>query len=352
MGKRPVVFVVPGRIDTRTGGYIYDRRMIDGLRESGRAVELREIDGSFPWPTEDVLEEAGATLAAIPDGTTVVIDGLAFGAMPDVVAVQSTRLRLVALLHLPLAADVTLDPEIAAGVRSLERRALAHASLVIVTGSATPRLLASYGVDPGRIAVVEPGTDRVSVARGSRGHVTHLLCVATVGRGKGHEILLRALARVPGEWRLTCAGSLTRDLATAGRVREVLRELHLERRVELLGDLGTTELRGQYEDADLFVLATLQETYGMAVAEALAHGLAVVSTATGAIPELVGDAAGLVVPPNDVEALAAALGRVIADAGLRAALAAGARRARERLPTWKTAAANMIAALERCDHHG
>lgn len=350
---RPVVFVVPGRIDTRTGGYIYDRRMMEGLRALGWRVELKEIGGSFPSPTPAALVDAAAALADIPNGSIAVIDGLALGAMPDVLEAEAARLRIVGLVHLPLAADVTLGRDRANDLRSLERRALAQASLVIVTSRATLPMIASYALPQDRIAVVEPGTDRGPLAAGSRGDVAQLLCVATVSRGKGHEILLRALARpLRGEWRLTCAGSLTRDPSAADRVRDVVRELGMKDRVVFAGDLDATELGRLYDTADLFVLATLQETYGMAVAEALARGLPVVGTATGAIPDLVGEDAGLVVPPGDVDALAAALGRAIADSGLRARLAEGARRARERLPAWQIAFANMSAALARLDDHG
>src|SRR4029078_4703138 len=102
---------------------------------------------------------------------------------------------------------------------------------------------------------------------------------------------------------------------------------------------------------DVFVLATLSETYGMAVAEALAHGLPVISTTTGAIPELVGsgnegDAAGLLVAPGALEALARARNQVLSDAALRQRLARGARRTRDTLQSWDHAVGRMAAVLE------
>ena len=159
-------------------------------------------------------------------------------------------------------------------------------------------------------------------------------------------MLLDALAAAPcGEWQLTCAGSLTRHPVTAARVRAAIIRLGLEDRVTLAGDLDGEALSACYNRADIFVLATRQETYGMAVAEALARGLPVVATMTGAIPELVGNEAGLLVPVDDTRALANALARVMGDAGLRARLAEGARRMRDRLPTWEDASARMAAAL-------
>ncbi len=340
-----VTFVVPGRIDARTGGSIYDRRMAEGLRDRGWSVDVRELDGQFPFPDEAALDGAARALAAIEDDSIVVVDGLALGAMPAVIAGEASRLRLVALVHLPLAADPTRDRDAALRLGAGERVALAAAALVVVTSAATLPMLAGYGLPQERVVVVEPGTDRAPLAAGSAGAL-HLVCVATLNAGKGHDLLLRALADVPSRnWRLTCAGSLTRDPATVERVRTLIHTLGLEDRVSLVGDLDASALAYCYDTADLFVLATLQETYGMAVAEALARGLPVVSTTTGAIPALVGDVAGLLVPPGNIEALTAALARAIGDAPLRARLAEAARRVRERLPDWDHACTRMGVAL-------
>jgi glycosyltransferase involved in cell wall biosynthesis len=349
---RSVVFVVPGRLETRTGGYLYDRRMTEGLRQHGWSIDVRELDESFPYPTQAALEEAAALLASLPKGSRVVVDGLAFGAMPAAIEREASRLQIVGLIHLPLGADVSLDPDTAARLEASERRALAAAALVIVTGAATLPILDNYGVGRDRIVVVEPGTDRAAVAQGSGGPLLRLLSVATLNPAKGHEILLQALAAVPHrDWHLTCAGSVTRHPATVERVRAAVRSLGLEERVSLVGELDASALAGCYDRSDLFVLATLQETYGMAVAEALAHGLPVVSTTTGAIPALVGGEAGLLVAPGNAAALAEALACVIGDASLRARLAAGARRVRDRLAGWEQAFEHMDAALARLDTH-
>lgn len=327
--------------------------MVVGLRARGWSVEVRELDGSFPHPTSGALNQAARVLAAIPDRTTVLVDGLALGAMPAEAEGEASRLRLVALIHLPLAAEIGIGQDVAARLEASERRAIAAASLVIVTGRATAAVLESYGVASHLIAVVEPGTDRAPLARGSQEGPLQLLCVATLNPGKGHDILFRALAAVPhGNWHLTCAGSLDRHPPTVQRLREQVRADGLGARVSLVGDLNAAALAACYDSADLFVLATLHETYGMAVAEALAHGLPVVSTATGAIPELVGDDAGLVVPPGDTTALTSAVSQVLGDRHLRARLAEGARRVRDRLPTWEDAVGRMAAALEHMATHG
>jgi glycosyltransferase involved in cell wall biosynthesis len=353
---RSVSLVVPGRIDQRTGGYIYNRRMAEELRRSGWGVDVLELDASFPRPTRAALADAARVLAQVSSGALVVIDSLALGAMPELIALESPRLTVVALMHLPLAWSASLEGGTTIDVAAAERAALHSAARIVITGRAALPLLAPYELPADRVVVVEPGTDRAPLARGS-GHTSdgsvplELLCAATVNPIKGHEMLLEALAANPSQqWRLTCAGSVTRDPGTAARVRATIDRLGLADRVSLAGDLDENALATCFDSADVFVLATRQETYGMAVAEALARGLPVVSTRTGAIAELVNDEAGLVVPVDDRAALTAALTRITGEADLRARLAEGARRVRNRLRTWEEAGAQMAAALAPLTH--
>jgi len=391
--RSTLIVVIPGDLETRTGGYGYDRRIIAGLRNRGWQVDLRLLHDSFPHPTPAARDHAARALAAIPDDAVVLVDGLALGALPAEAEREARRLRIVALVHHPLAAETGLDADVACELELSERRALAASRFVVVTSRATAGALARYGVTSDRIAVVEPGTDPAPLSRGSAprrsainrepspigndpsaighepsniGHepsaVGHqpsaighqpleplevaLLCVATLTPRKGHALLFRALASIADRrWRLTCAGSLDRDPATVDQLREQLRTDGLDERVTFAGDLETPALTVEYDRADLFVLATLYEGYGMAVAEALARGLPVVSTATGAIADLV-DGGGVVVPPGDLTQLTDALARVIGDARLREQLAAGARAVRNRLPRWEDAAAAMATVLE------
>jgi len=265
---------------------------------------------------------------------------------------ERSRLRLVALVHLPLAAEVGIDRGEADRLAESERTALAAARVAIVTADGTARLLRSYGIRPDRIAVVEPGTDRAPIARGSRNPL-HLVSVAAVTPGKGHEALIRALLPLRDrKWRLTCAGSVERHPPTAAHVSAMLRTEDLEDRVSIVGELDAAALGTLYDAGDLFVHPTLHETYGMVVAEALARGMPVIGSATGAIPNLVGADAGLLVTPGDIDALTRALSCVLDDEALHERLAAGARRVRDRLPTWDDAADGMAALLARLESDG
>jgi glycosyltransferase involved in cell wall biosynthesis len=342
--------VVPGAIDTRTGGYGYDREIIAGLERRGWTVEVHEIPGAFPFPSAAARATAAAALASFPDGARVIIDGLALGALPDEASHEAARLRFIALVHHPLADETGLASAARATLEASERRALQAARHIVVTSPRTALALHRFGVPPPPVTVIEPGTDPAPQARGSTGDVVELLCVATVVPRKGHDVLVRALALMrDASWHLTCVGGLDRDDAWVASVRALAAAAGLGGRVTFAGELDRDPLDALYDRADVFVLPTWYEGYGMAVAEAIARGLPVVSTATGAIADLVGPNAGLLVPPGDDEALARALSALVSDAGLRTRLAAGARRARAALPSWDDAAERMARTIEGVD---
>jgi glycosyltransferase involved in cell wall biosynthesis len=348
-----LTFLVPGLLKTRTGGFIYDRRIIGGLREQGWTVDVQELDEGFPRPNPPARARAVRALATIADESLVVVDGLALGTLPEELEKEADRLRIVALIHHPLAHETGLEAEAARDFEISERRALNSVRQVIVTSRATATSLIPYGVDPLQIQVVEPGTDRVPVAHGSQGATLELITVGTVIPRKGHGVLFKALAAVPmRNWRLTCVGSLERDRPTVTRLRAQLAADKLSDRVRLLGDVDSEILGACYERADLFILPTCYEGYGMAVAEAIARGLPVISTSTGAIPELIRDGAGILVPPGDVPALSAAIAEVLGDVSVRHRLAEGARRTRDSLPTWEDSARKFADALARVAAHG
>jgi len=348
-------FVVPGRLDTRSGGSIYNRRIVEGLRAAGQDVRVVEVHGRVPGVAPETSVLADAAFAGLDEGTITVVDGLLFGGIPDVAAAHASRLRLVALVHLPLAAEPGLAEGIALARRDTEVRALRAARHVVITGTATRALLNGYDVADARLTVVEPGTDRpdanalasARARRARREGSVRLLAVGTVNAGKGHERLVRALALTGRtSWHLTIAGSLTRHRAAADALRGCIAELACGNRVTLAGDLSASELAEAYADADVFALATERETYGMAVADALAWELPVVGTRTGAIPALVGETAGIVVPAGDDDRLRSALASVLDHAHLRAAFAKGARDAADRLPSWHDQAAAFARVLD------
>ncbi|NVO14167.1 MAG: glycosyltransferase family 4 protein [Rhodoplanes sp.] len=346
---RRVVFAVPGDLDTPTGGYAYDKRVIAGLRENGWTVDVVDLGQNFPRPDAATRATAVAMLNRIPDGTPTVVDGLAYGVLPELAETVCRRAPVIALVHHPLALESGLAADDAARLRASERTALAAARAVLVTSDATARLLAAdYGVPPGKITVAPPGTDRVAAAdrTGHAGPVALLAVGALVPR-KGYDVLLDALARlVDLDWRLTIVGPLDRDPATATAVAAQIMDLALADRVTLAGAVAADTLAAFYAGADAFVLASRFEGYGMAFSEALGYGLPVVGTTGGAIPDTVPAGAGLLVAPDDVEALALALRRVIGEPGTRERLVRAAQAASDRLPTWREAARLVATTIE------
>jgi len=345
-----IAFLVPGTLDQLTGGYLFDRHVVEGLRAKGRAVDAIELAGEFPEADDVARQAAGAALARLPNGAVAVIDGLALFGFADCLEREAKRLKLVAFVHHPLADETGLSERERSRFAALEARLLKLARGVLAPSESTERLVVAYGVPRSRIAVTPPGTvkpKRPIRRRPARGRV-EFLCVASVTPRKGHLILVEALAALADrDWHCRCIGSLTRDAATASAVRHEIGRRGLKGRIALAGEWEPARLGEAYAAADAVVLPSFHEGYGMALAEALAHGVPVLSTTAGAIPDTVPPDAGLLVPPGDVAALAEALRRFLDEPPLRARLAAGARKAGARLPDWPEAVAGWAAALDR-----
>lgn len=346
-GRPPVVFVVPGSLAQRTGGYGYDRRIIAELRMAGRDVTVAELDGRFPQCDAEAERAAAIALKAAPAESVTVIDGLALPAFrrtfPD-----TSRLRAVLLVHHPLSLESGLADRERARLTALEQALLPRAAGIVTTSPATAQAVSALGVARDAISVVRPGTDPAPLAKGSPDNTCNLLCVAALIPRKGHLLLIDALAACTDlTWRLHCLGSPDRDPATAAEVRARIEQYGFSDRVILAGEGSDPALAAAYTAADIFVLASELEGYGMAFAEALAHGLPVVGSGAGAVRETVPESAGLIVPVGDCAALATALRRVMTDDTLRAGLAAGARAAARNLPTWADAGRTFAAALDR-----
>ncbi len=343
------VLLVPGDLDTPTGGYGYDRRLLQSLRAMGWAVTVLRIDGAWPWPDAASRAEAQRRIADLPDGCCVVADGLAFGVLGAAVAAHAQRLRWVALVHHPLHLETGLDALQAKALRDAEGAALACAQRVIVTSAATVADVVALGVPRERITVVVPGTDPVAapaITRPNTNDGVQLLCVATLTPRKNHALLLRVLSTLADlRWTLHCVGSPTRDAVLAQGLHDSTARGPLAGRVHWHGELSHEALQARYAAADVFVLASRHEGYGMVVNEALVHGLPIVASRAGALTQTVPAPAGLLVPPDDEGAWREALSAVIGDAGLRARLAEGARAAARQLPSWGEQAARFADAV-------
>jgi glycosyltransferase involved in cell wall biosynthesis len=285
-----VYFALPGPIDQRTGGTVYDAKVIDGLREDGWWVETLEWPGSFPFPNEDDRLTVAASLASLPDNALVVIDGLALGTLPGLARLERERLRLVALVHHPLALETGLSPMMAATFAAEELDALSSVRAVIVTSNTTAAIVESaFGVPGERIVVAHPGVNKPDAPRGEpRSGPIRIFAMGSVTPRKAHHVLVEALSRIEDlDWTCVIAGGLEREPETAEALIAQIGMLGLADRISLMGEVEEAQAARLYAEADIFALASVYEGYGIVFAEAQAWGLPIVATTGGAIPEAV-----------------------------------------------------------------
>jgi glycosyltransferase involved in cell wall biosynthesis len=343
--------VVPAGFDDPgqpTGGNIYDRRVCAGLAEAGWQVLVTTVPGAWPAPAAPARADLARIVSAIPDGETVLIDGLIASSAAGQLLPHAGRIRMTVLLHMPLA--TALDTPRGADKEQSERQVLRAAAGVIVTSEWTRRqVLIRYSVPAGRVHVARPGADRVATpSRPVRGQ---LFCVGVLGRHKGQDVLVEALAGLADrDWQCVLAGALDRDPDFVEQLRSRITSLGYGGRVRLTGILTGAALSRAYTTADLLVAPSRSETYGMTVTEALAHGVPVIAAAVGGLPEALGSAAdgtrpGQLVPPGDPAALAAALGDWLDDDSHRGRLRAAARQRRSDLCGWDQTAREIANAL-------
>lgn len=345
---RRLAFAIPGDLAIPTGGYAYDRRMITELEHLGWHVDLVALGNGFPWPSDETRSAAQARLLAVPVGQVIVVDGLAFGVLPEAASQLRLRNPLIALVHHPLAIESGLSAKQSDFLRASERAALTATSHIVVTSAATARIVtAEYGIPVERITVACPGTDPAPMALDSQDGIVRLLSVGAIVPRKGFDVLIAALATLANlRWHLTIAGDRSRDPEAAAQLDADIRRHNLGSRVTVHDAVSPERLAELYAGADLFVLASRFEGYGMAYAEAIAHGLPIVGTNAGAIPDTVPAGAGVLVAPGDSSALALALRKLIENPDERRRLAASARAAASHLPTWQESAKIFALAIE------
>ncbi|MFJ7175445.1 glycosyltransferase family 4 protein [Streptomyces massasporeus] len=356
MSLRTVHFVLPGGVDDPTapsGGNAYDRRVCLDLPGFGWQATKHVVAGDWPRPGADARTELARTLSGLPDGAAVLLDGLVACGVPEIVVPEAERLSMAVLVHLPLGDETGLEAEVAAELDAKERTVLRAVPAVIATSDwAVRRLVSHHGLPPERVHVAAPGADIAPLAPGTDG-LSRLLCVAAVTPRKGQHRLVEALAAVRDlPWSCVCVGSLTQEPEYVAHLRSLIEKHGLQDRLELAGPKSGPALDAAYATADLMVLTSYAETYGMAVTEALARGIPVMATDVGGLPEAVGRAPdggvpGILVPPENPAAIAAELRGWFGEADVRRRLKAAARSRRAALDGWATTAQSLAAVLRR-----
>lgn len=340
-----LALALPGALETLTGGSFYDRRLVESLRGAGHRVAVVTLPDGFPDPGAAAMATAVAQVAAQPAGRVVIVDGLAFGAMPTA-ALAGVAAPMVAMVHHPLAMEPGMDGAVADGLWRRERDNLALARHVLVpSGHVAGLLVDRYGVPTGRITVLEPGVDRPSFVKVAKQAPPLILSVGLLDPRKGHDVLIAALEALGDlDWQAVIAGT-PRDAAHVAALERQLAGSSERDRIRLAGRVSMAERDALYARASVFALATRYEGYGIVFNEALLAGLPIVSCRAGAVPGTVPTEAGLLVPPDDPVAFAAALRVVLGDDARRLAMADASRRAGAALPGWDAVAARAAVVL-------
>lgn len=346
MTPRPLALAIPGDIATLTGGYIYERRLLEGLRQIGHDVLHLELPASFPDPDPRDMERAVAVLAALPADRPLILDGLVFGAV-DTQGLARVRAPVVAMIHHPLALETGLSPARRDHLFRTEYDNLRLARHVLVPSPHTRRILIDrYGMAPDGITIVRPGVDRPRLDPAPVSPPL-ILSVGILHPRKGHDILVKALSRLSDlDWQAVIAGNPW-DTGHAEALRRQVAASPVAARITLAGLVTDDELQALYARASVFALATRYEGHGIVFDEALVRGLPIVSCDVGAVPETVPQGAGLLVPPDDPARFADALRSLVDDPARRRAMADAALAAGRMLPDWPQTARLASRALSR-----
>jgi glycosyltransferase involved in cell wall biosynthesis len=341
------IFAVPGDLDTPTGGYSYARQLIAAAPKAGLTLRVMPLPGDFPNPSMASVAAAAQGLTAVRSDVPVLVDGLAFGAMPAE-AVSGVRAPLAVLLHHPLGLEDGNDAATAERLLRTERAALRHARAIVVTSEATKAdAVAHLGADPAVITVARPGLDLPGAPHATaHSDMPLLLSVGSLTPRKGHDVLIAALARLADRpWRLVIAGAPYRDTGWTARLAGQAEAAGLSSRIVFAGAVAPDALETLYAEANLFCLPSRHEGYGMVFAEAMAHGLPGIAADIAAAREVIPSGAGLRVPVDDPAMLADALARLLDDPAAARAMGETGRAHAAGLPSWAETAACVAAAL-------
>ncbi|UHD43928.1 glycosyltransferase family 4 protein [Aureimonas altamirensis] len=350
MASRKLAFAIPGGLDQRTGGTIYDLRVVEALSRQGWDARTISLPGAFPNASAAQIREAISLLRAVPGDETLIVDGLAFGAL-DTSELARLRRPLIAMVHHPIGLEAGLPPDLARMLIARERANLRHARHVIVPSAHTADMLRRhFDVSADKVTVARPGFDNAAFCGRSAVDPPLILSVGILARRKGHDVLLAALGALTDlDWQSVLAGR-AHDPETATELPAMRDAFGLAGRVRIAGEVPDDELARLYGAASIFALATRYEGYGIVFGEAMRSGLPIVSCHVGAVPETVPKEAGLLVPPDDPPAFAAALRLLLEDGPLRQNMAGAAHRHGAALTGWDETArivAGVVAQMDK-----
>ncbi len=352
MGLEPkpliVNFIIPGDINLPTGGYRYDKRILQEWDTIGVDSNLISLEGDYPFPTKRSMQNAIASIEGFPPADISVVDGLAGGAMPEFMEALSKHTKVVALIHHPLCLENGLTSKEASHLRDTEQAGLEHVCGVVTTSKATTATVNTlFGFDIDCIETVLPGVERGGLAPAHTTGPVRLLCIGSLIERKGHFFLIDALAGLKHlEWELDCFGMLDEHSDLYKTLMQKIADHKMQDRITFHGSVSDDEIEHAYSQSHIFVLPSLFEGYGMAYAEAIVRGLPVIGTTAGAIPDTVPQSCGILVEPENTIELQNAIETLLTDKDQLNQFRLGVQASANDFPTWESSAKKFKEILE------
>jgi glycosyltransferase involved in cell wall biosynthesis len=329
-------FLIPGDINTLTGGYVYDKIIINGLRNLGYGITVHQLGGDFPFPSAENLEHCKRILDSIPNRELVFIDSLAFGPMHMLLKDYQGKNPILPIIHLPLSQNPNYNEESKKLLAEQERRAFDYANSVVAVSWFTKQLIVGYGVNPDNVWVITPGVFRVPRKTEYPGLPENILCVGSFLPGKGQLVLVHALADMQQyAWSLSMYGIPEFDTDYVQSIKKTIDEAGLAKRVLMHKQVSGDELNAAYLRTDLFILPSLFENFSMALNDALIHGIPVITTTAGGIPFSVPKSMGLFISPGSQGELKQAIKELLTNSSLYKHLYRSASQYYKTANTWE-----------------
>jgi glycosyltransferase involved in cell wall biosynthesis len=340
----------PAALGRLTGGILYDHRVCGRFASAGWDVVLFDFDTLPKHVTRLRFPVARALRPRLDEGFDVLMTDLGNSSLTPGI---QRRARASGLLSVVICHHFRSRLERSHLKRLMyawtERFTVREADLLVANSASTAGRIGELGRGGADVVLARPGLS-VALAGSPVYNETpsELLLVGNVEARKGILDAVRALGCSGADGvGLVIAGEESYEPEYRESVDALLSSLGLGDRVRFTGRIGEERLEAAYRHADVFFLPSLWEGYGMAIAEAMASGLPVVSTTAGAIPDLVEHGvSGLLVEPGDWRAAGAALKAVLGDGGLRRRLAEGALRSAASFPSWEDSTGLVLRAVE------
>ncbi|MFJ6456900.1 glycosyltransferase family 4 protein [Paenarthrobacter sp. NPDC091669] len=324
-------FMVPGNVRHGSGGNKYNAKLAEHLTALGADVETVIVDGD--WPVGSPADRQRFA-EALDGGTTVIADGLVASGAPDEIAGAAGKGTKVWILsHMALADH-----------HDLEAKALAAATGIICPSAHSAVVLqARHGMRD--VVVARPGAEPGEVSQGSE--PKHIVAVAALFPNKSQTAIVYALSAVQDlPWTAALVGSLDADPMYAAEVTAAVEHYMLQDRISVTGELTGEAFEDQWHKADLSILLSRSESFGMVVTESLAHGVPmIVRQGTGAVEALGDTRAGAALDVATGDEPAHTLRNWLTNPELQQRWRNNALQARQHLQGWDTTAATVLSAL-------